>query len=450
MGIKSHAIEVSPPSLPQVALLGKDRGQNLADGSEKVPVGSPLVTQCVAPEGGVSPMGGNGDDELRWTMTNLRMWKWAGVAGLVLLAGFAGYLSVNRIYQVDEAQNLFMIRVLGTHQASVYFTNGLLWMLGPLAWAAAGAQDAVSLFFLGRMVFLGIFVVNVWLTAVNVGVPLRSGRGLLALMGAATLAPLWDYGFEVRHDNLILLGLLTMWWLGRTRPRGVGSYIGLGSLAVALVCVAFKAFAYVAPLSLAFLAFPPPGHREGRLRLLGAWAFGCALAGAMILLVYRFTGTGTLFLAGFSSGMHASEGGARFAPSLALVRLLWQTPLLLGLWASSMVILVQRVREQGVAALSWDGWGPESLLGLGGLGLLLVNPTPFPYNLINLIPFVFLVSFRLLAEVMEDPLLPAGRVMIGGLLCFTHLVPFGQDNPSAPGLDERTPGNPDLDSGAPH
>jgi hypothetical protein len=345
---------------------------------------------------------------------------------LVALGGLALYLAVCRIYQVDEAQNLFMARVVATGQTGAYFSNALLWMLGPLSWLARWAPDSASLFLGGRLVFLGIFFVNIFLLALNTGVCLRSEAGLVALLGAATLAPIWDYGFEVRHDNLILTGLLLLWWLGRVRPRGRGSYAGIGFLAVLLVFVAFKAFAYVVPLSLAFLAFPPPGHGEGRLRLLVAWGFGAGLAGLLVVVAYWGSGMGPVFLAGFHGGMGAAETGSRFGSWMALGRLLTQTPLLLGLSLGALAGLVFSFHRGGrTAVLGWEGSLPEALLLLGALGVLLINPTPFPYNLVNLVPFAYLLAFRSAAPHLEAVGSRSGaQALVFGVVLSCHFIPF--------------------------
>ncbi len=75
--------------------------------------------------------------------------------------------------------------------------------------------------------------------------------------------------------------------------------------------------------------------------------------------------------------------------------------------------------------MAWDGWLPEAFLSLGALGLLLINPTPFPYNLVNLVPFAFLLAFRFGWTAIEGLEITAtARAMMLGILLFTHLVPF--------------------------
>lgn len=343
-----------------------------------------------------------------------------------LLGAFALWLAVTRIYQVDEAQNLYMAKVIALGQTDTYFSNAVLWMLGPLSWLIRSIGDSASLFLAARLLFFGVFCLNVWLLALAAGVPLRSTAGRAALLGAATLAPLWDYGFEIRHDNLILTGLLLIWWLGRVRARGLGSFAIIGFLTAVLVFTAFKAFAYVLPLSGALALFSPVG-RGRHLRLLGTWAAGGAAGVALVLLLYWASGLWDVFLAGLPGGGNAVAvaKATRFGPGIALARLPDQTPLLLGLAAGALLALgLGLVRERG-RALAWDGCAPEAALALGALGVLWVNPTPFPYNLVNLVPFLFLLGFRFAAPLCTGMSgRPQALTLVAGVVLFTHVVPF--------------------------
>src|SRR5207249_3395028 len=118
--------------------------------------------------------------------------------------------------------------------------------------------------------------------AIATGEKLFSRRGLVALVGAATLAPLWDYGFEIRHDNPMLTGILLMWCALRIRPSGMQSYFVAGALAVLTQFISIKGLAYTLPISVAALAFPFPGHNAPRWKLAGGWLAGAA--GALIVL----------------------------------------------------------------------------------------------------------------------------------------------------------------------
>ncbi len=119
-----------------------------------------------------------------------------------LFLKFSLYLAASRIYQVDECENVFIARILATGQMDNFFS-----FLSPLqfalSWLARGATQSIELFASARCFMLLVFWVNLLLLAVATGERLLSRRFLIALAGAATLAPLWDYGFEIRGDNLL-------------------------------------------------------------------------------------------------------------------------------------------------------------------------------------------------------------------------------------------------------
>ena len=353
--------------------------------------------------------------------------NWILLGGLAALMGFSVYLAATRIYQVDECNELIVARILATGQAKTYAGSiGLLQF--PLAWAVHGATRSVDFFVSGRWVMVAIFWLNLVLIAIATGERLLSRRGLVALLGAATLAPLWDYGFEIRHDNLLLTGLLLTWCVVRVRPKGPPSYLVAGALAVALQFTAHKAFVYVIPLSLAILVFPPPGHKAPRWKLALFWvagAFGMLLALRLVYGAYGATGLWDAHRNSLQFVSKVATGSDRFGPGIALGRLLGQTPLLLTLVASALVAVAVELRRRGRAALAWDGSLPEALLLAVAFAALIVNPTPFPYNLLHLVPYAFLFAFRhasvIFREIRDDPaLLP----VVGTVLVFVHLAPF--------------------------
>ncbi len=372
------------------------------------------VIMWVVPQGGKMTSA----NKLRW-MTG------AMLLSLLALAGAAAYLALHRIFQVDEAQNLFMTHVVATHQSNLYFSNALLWMLGPMSALVSAQEESFKIFTSARLLFLGVFVLNIYLLALNTGRKLTTFAGVAALFGAATLAPLWDYGFEIRHDNLILTGLLLMWWLGRTAPRGRWSYVGLGVLSVCMPFLSLKAIVYVAPLSLAFLALPPPAHGQGRAPLLGAWLLGAAGGAVAVAAAYLVSGAWPVFLAGLQAGAASGATAVRMDPEMALGRLPRQVPLLRELVAMALCWVVVTLCRERRAALTWDGLLPEALLTLGSYGALLINPTPFPYNLVNLVPFAYLLAFRFGAPLVafDWGWRHAGAALFGVLLLW-QVLPF--------------------------
>jgi hypothetical protein len=345
------------------------------------------------------------------------------------LAWYSSFLAANRIYQVDECQNIYMAKVLATGQASEFFTNGSLFLLGPLSWLTRNLSQSENIFSAGRVLFLGIFWLNLFLVALIAGKRLRSIEGLVALAGAATLAPLWDYGFEIRHDNLILTGILLIWLLVRVRPMGVPSYLGAGAITVALLFIAVKSLVYVFPLALAALIFPPSGHQRSRLPLALAWLSGAILAMLAIRLAYGTGGGWGIYLSvfhGVAKFSASADTSARFAPWYTLSRLPTQMPLIVALSVAALIAVLVDLVRRGRAALTWNGTHPEVLLATGALVALFLNPSPFTYNVLHLVPYLFLLVFSygrtLWQELQSKPTLwPA----LASIVLLGHLIPFG-------------------------
>jgi hypothetical protein len=346
------------------------------------------------------------------------------LAGLLFLVWFSQRLAGNRIYQVDECQNIYVAHLLGTGQANTSFTAITLFIM-PLMWLTRHAVNSVDMFVNARFFALELFWLNIVLLTLATGEKLFSRRGLIALAGAATLAPLWDYGFEIRHDNLFLSGMLLMWCVLRVRPEGVQSYFIAGALAVLLEFVAFKAFVYVIPISFVFLLFPPPGHKATRAKLLAAWVMGAVVAFLLVRIGYGMTGVWDIYLQGFRNISKAASSGGRFPPWDTLGRLLYQTPLLLALAVSGLLAMAAELWRHRRSAITWDSSLPEAFLLLVALGALIINPVPHPYNLLHIVPYAYLLAWRygdtLLKIIGDRPMLfPAAA----GILIFAHLVPF--------------------------
>jgi hypothetical protein len=351
---------------------------------------------------------------------------------LILLLSLAGLIWFShrlagvRIYHADECQNVSMARIIATGQTKAFYAEAGLLQTGVLGWLARGATRSVDVFVPARFVMLEIFWLNVVLIALATGERLLSRRGLIALVGAATLAPLWDYGFEIRPHNLLLCGVLLMWCVVRVRPKGLQPFVIAGAVAVGLQFVAFKAVAFTLPISAAILAFPPPGQRSPRWKLASAWAAGALGMFVLIRLAYGAAGLWEVYVADLSRALRDASGGNRFGPSEALGRLLGQTPLLLAFLTAALVAVAVDLRHRGKAALTWDSTLPEALLFLDALAVLLINPAPEPYDLLHLVPYGFLLAFRYASELTKEIWgRLALRPVLVALLIFAYFIPFG-------------------------
>jgi len=342
-----------------------------------------------------------------------------------LLVILSLWLAWNRIYQVDEAQNAYTAWLLGAGLSREFYV-GVPVFLAPFAWLSRLAGSAETIFVQIRLGFCLLFWVNLALIVKSAGLRLRSRAGLWALAGAALLPPLWTYGLEARHENWILCGLLVMWMVGRHHSAKPWAYPVLGLTACLVQLGAFKAFVYWAPISLVFLLFPPPGTGRSRAQLALAWLAGVA-AGCLIgLAVHLSLGTLGGYLADQANLSQVTSKVIRFGPWSALLRLLTQAPLLLAALVVPGLSLVIAAIRTGRTAWTWEGPLPEILLWAWTCLVLLVNPNPFPYNLVSIaacgaLAIVTILRYPSLEEILT---LPANRNLLLGLLIFVQGVPF--------------------------
>lgn len=348
--------------------------------------------------------------------------------GALALGAFSLYLARHRIYQVDEVQNVYMARTIGTHRWNDFATSAPLFLLGPLSWIARHGTTSAGILAAHRLVFLGVFWLNIVLLAAAAGAKKADLRGLTIFLLAATLAPLWDYGFEIRHDNLLETGILAVWILGRHAGRLPGTirYFLIGAIPILLQFCAFKAFLYFVPICGLFLLFPNPELGVSRVRAWATAALGASTAFLAAWSAHAATGTWDVYTRAFRASVGVAQNAVSFSSWPALARLLPQTPLLV---AGVILFAILAAREALTQQTRWASWRttfPESLFLLHALAVLFLNPTPFPYNLVFLVPQAFL------AIVAAAPLLGALRARISGpLLTFAfsglalgHLAPF--------------------------
>jgi hypothetical protein len=345
------------------------------------------------------------------------------LAGLAVLVWLSLHLVSTRLYQVDECCNIRGAYLVASNPAGDYAGVDLFQRL--LAQLMSNGGRAVDLFVSGRFLMAEVFWLNLILLAAATGEKLLSRRGLFALLGAATITPLWDYGFEIRHDNLLLTGLLVSWCVLKVYPAGLQSYALAGIAAAAMLSLASKAPAYVLPLTLVFLVAPPPQHRSPRWKLALAWLVGAALAASAIHWFEHRTGSPNAQAGGLQSlARMTTTTSTRFAPWETLARLLGQTPLLLALGAAALWQMGATLKHEGRLALRWHGNLPEAGLCLVTLAVLFVNPTPYPYNLVLFAPFLFLLACRYLFVLWDNQKSPVWLPLGLALLIFGHLGPF--------------------------
>lgn len=349
------------------------------------------------------------------------------VASGALLVFLSFFLALHRCYQVDEAQDVTMARVIATHRTAEAFTNAPLYLLliAPLANLSDRSSDLFDAF---RVLIFALFWVNILLLTRATGARLRSREGAVTLAFVATLAPLWTYGLEFRHDNIQLFGLLLIWILARpSSGRPVfAAYFWMGLLAAFVQFSAFKAFVYWIPLSLAALALPHQAFQSSRARLLVEWVLGIVGGCGLYAFLRHLWGVTEPFAPSLSSSISMAARVVRMAPWPTLARFAIYAPLLTLAVLGALVLAIRaavdrRWHNSATAEAIWS-----ATFAAGAFASLFVNPNPFPYNLLLVAPPAAIAAawaWRApLLEIWDQHRLPT---WFGLLLIAIQVVPFG-------------------------
>lgn len=339
-------------------------------------------------------------------------------------------LGLTRIYQVDEAQNLYMARVLARGEAHEFFTSAALHLV-PLGWLTMGLEGSADVFTAARVVFVALFWANIVLVSIAAGARFGSASGAWIALGAATLAPMWDYGFEIRHENVLLCGLLVMWIVGRADPDRAWRMIAVGGLTALLHFVAIKAMLYTVPMAGLLVALPGTRESDSRLRRAAFWAAGVLATAVAVCAGYTLADAWDTYTAVFAAVARGSRDLATSEPlkitsaATTLLRLPQQSSLLLAALLGGLIVTLSTLYDRLVHRDVWSGGHAETLLFLVALTAFFANPTPFPYNLLLLVPFAYVLAVRALASQASSAI--PGRSWwpwIAGLVVFTHAFPF--------------------------
>jgi hypothetical protein len=353
------------------------------------------------------------------------------LAGLVLLSV---YLGVQRIFQVDEVQYACQARILAEGKVHPYLFSAPIILLGPMTWIAGAARSAVQVLVGCRLLFVALLWVNALLLVKGAGLRIRSRSGLGALLLASTLAPMWDYGFEIRHDVVLLTATLCLWNLVRAEQVADSLRFTLaGTLTVLMQFLAFKGFLYAIPLlGIALILH----YRKGGRRWVRVAAFILAglAAGALLgAAIHATAGTWRIFWGNQGGSAHDAVEVARFSPDLLFSHLFHEAPCLtcVGLAALCLPPLLPPSEGGGIASLVRrlvsGATFPEWAFAWVCVVVVLANPTPFPYNLLHVVPALFLLlaahrgSLRAALGGLPDP---ARALALGSLLLLWGL-PWG-------------------------
>jgi len=335
------------------------------------------------------------------------------VAAALFVASVLVPLAMSRYVHVDECQLAYNAALLGIHGLPE-FVNFHSPLVVPLSWIAARGGASWPRLLEMRAAFLLLFLLDLVLAALFAprirGLPARAG----ALLGLCLVEPFWRHGFEIRHDVLMLactLGLFALTQRAAAGRIGLGGFALAGALSGWMQMNSFKAFLiWPAAMILLFGASRVTRGRDlatTRAALAAAAGFAAAAAAAFALLASA--GLATVYLRGLLSLSSSAMEVYRFAAGARLISLLLELPHLTFLAVVGAVAAVSDLRRR-----EWRSSLP-SVLTAAWLILELValhlNPTPFTYNLIHVIPFLYLAAIDGLGRLFER-LRPAGRAIL--------------------------------------
>lgn len=340
---------------------------------------------------------------------------------VVLLGWFSFRMAATRIYHADECKEISGSYMLASGGPKTGAEPVTLFQLA-LSRFVQGMHRSEDLMSTGRVMMIIVFWLNWMLLALATGRKLLSPGWIAAVLGVATLAPLWDFGFEIRPDNLSLSGLLLAWAVIRFQQLTPSVYLFLGALLAALEFVTAKAIVFTLPLSIVLLLFPPPSaksvsHAKGAAMFIG----GVLVSVVLGRLIFGLAGVGDAYVRTFS----LSISGHEIASVIPITRMFAQAPLLMSVVLAGVIALAMEIRRNGKRALSWEGNLPEGVLFLLAVAVLAMAPALHALGVLCVTCFGFIFAFRHGSVVLRQV---AGQralfPIFGCVAVFGHFVPF--------------------------
>jgi hypothetical protein len=303
------------------------------------------------------------------------------------------WFSFRRHLHIDELSGLYAIQLGAAFGHAAYGTIELSSVLfRPLAWWLSSSE---RLFVGFRWLELTLLFGLCWsISRVQRTLPSALGRAAVFL-GAVSFGPLWRHGFEVRHDMFVAFAIVLLAWAAERAKLGrlslwVASATGFGMIIAQ--ANSSKAFTIWLPGLALCALLAARGHRPWSKRAtLAAMRFlpGIFLGGALVACV--FGGAGMLGeywqqLQDFSN--FSSTPPYRLSALPLLTFAVERAPVhagfvLLGLVSAVLRVLTHRPLDEARV--------PLGMFALSVLSILL-NPTPFPYNLTWLTPAWLLMA----------------------------------------------------------
>ena len=334
-----------------------------------------------------------------------RLWPYAVL--IVLLLGGGLWLATHRIFQVDEVQNMHMSWLLTQRDSDNYYNSAEVYMI-PLALVSRLCQTPVAFFITSRIIFFVLFAASLFVTAFALSEhnKFHFAGALFILLSAPIF---WDYGFEVRHDNIVILGMsLMILMLFRAAKGSLKQRMFWGGLTGGfLLLSSLKSVVLWAPVLGYMIAVQARHDRRAFSRAIAASLAGFGVSLAIAFSAHGLQGSLLIYIKGIGDFARTlATGQIRFFDWNYLWRFMTGHPLITLSSAAFLLTCSGPVAQRwarGDAFRDDDRRAKELLLLLLGIAFLAVNPTPFPYNYLYIALLASPAAFHLMARALEHP-----------------------------------------------
>lgn len=307
---------------------------------------------------------------------------------LAAVVGVGLPYALARHFHVDEVQLIANTSAIARGARTEYL-NYITPYSAAMSWFVRGLSS-VAVYVVMRASLFALFVAILLLLAISQPHFTTPARRAFVLALAAVDYPLWSHGFELRHDVVGVAGLVALLAIAHRASRSRLLFVaGLVAGTMALHSAKSLVFSLPALMVILFVARPS-------LRAIGAVALGVVTAIATMALVLAAAGVFRRYLAlnlGFVSFVAAAQ---RFSPVPLLRHLAMVAPLTIGLALFALVTTGRDVARRTLTLRSTPVITHAFLLiAIAGV---LINPTPFTYNVLYVAPFLVASSIEALSR----------------------------------------------------
>lgn len=318
---------------------------------------------------------------------------------LVILIYLAYPYVIDKHFQADEFQNTYNIEMLNYGDMSNYFNN-LKPIMIPLSWLLDGNMKTHQILTQMRVVFFIIFIINLFLISELQPYFEKRTHKLLLLLVITFSYVFWQYGFEIRHDVVIELGLIISYGLIQALIKKKISNIFrnstlcffLGFTICFLSLTSYKGLAYgglVSILSLLLLIITDKSISRTIKHILIVVA-GFSISLLLHLLIIWKSGYFYVFINGYMSFFTRLDKVIPFSPIEIYRTLLYTSPIISIFSCYAIYLyLANTIRTK---TLLFNNTFVTFTFFIISTFLLFLNPTPYSYNSILVFPFIIFLG----------------------------------------------------------